>query len=273
MTTQYITVNGIQTAYRLYGVRGAEPPLFLMQHFTGTMDNWDPLVIEGLARHRQVVVFDNAGVGASHGITPSNVPEMAQHALSVIEALGLGQVDLLGFSLGSFLAQEIAANLPKSVRRMVLVGGCPQGQGAGDFRKVISEIGGKTPGEILLHLFFTPTANSQQRGKAFLQRLKLRDEAGPNPPSQTFTAQYLAIESWCGQRDAGYALLKRIKQPVLVVQGSNDTMFPTEQSIRLFQHLPNAQLSLYPDAGHASLFQYPSLFVEQVDTFLRKELA
>lgn len=273
MTTQYITVNGIKTAYRLVGERGAEPPLFLMQHFTGSMDNWDPLVVEGLAKQRQVILFDNAGVGASDGITPSNVSEMAQQALSVVEALNLGQVDLLGFSLGSFLAQEIAANQPQAVRRMVLTGGCPSGQGAGDFRKVISEIGGKTPAEILLHLFFTPTANSQQRGKAFLQRLKFRDEAGPNPPSQVFTAQYLAIETWCEQRDPGFSLLKRIKHPVLVVQGSNDTMFPTEQSVRLFQHLPNAQLSLYPDAGHASLFQYPSLFVEQVDTFLRKEFA
>ncbi|NYE59484.1 pimeloyl-ACP methyl ester carboxylesterase [Duganella sp. 1224] len=273
MTTHTITVNGIATAYRQVGERGAEPPLVLMQHFTGTMDNWDPLVIDGLARQRQVIVFDNAGVGASHGVTPSNVPEMAQHAVALIEALGLGQVDLLGFSLGSFLAQEIAANQPQTVRRVVLAGGCPSGQGSADFRKVISEIGGKTPAEILLHLFFTPSANSQRRGKAFLERLTFRDEAGPNPPSQVFTAQYLAIETWCERRDPGFSLLKRIKQPVLVVQGSHDTMFPTEQSVRLFQHLPHAQLSLYPDAGHGSLFQYPSLFVEQVDTFLRKELA
>lgn len=270
--TQTIEVAGIRTAYRRLGPAHGIP-LLLMQHFTGTMDNWDPRVTEGLAAQQPIILFDNAGVGASGGTTPDNVEAMTAHTLAFVDALGLTKVDLLGFSLGSFIAQEIAVQRPQLVRNIVLAGGCPSGQGAGTFRDVIAAIAGKTPPEILLQLFFTPTAHSQQQGRAFLQRLVWRDERGGNSPEQVFTAQYRAIESWCESPDPEFARLRAIRHPVLVVQGSNDTMFPTAQSVLLFQHLQDAQLSLYPDSGHGSLFQHAALFVEQVNYFLRTHAA
>lgn len=266
--TQYVDVGGIRTAYRRLGPDGGVP-LLLLQHFTGTMDNWDPVVTTGLAAHRPVILFDNAGVGASGGTTPDTVAAMTAHTLAFIDALGLARLDLLGFSLGSFIAQEIAAQQPALVRNLVLAGGCPSGQGAQTFRDVVAAIGGKTPAAILLQLFFTPSAASQDQGRAFLGRLDWRDEHGGNPPEQVFRAQYRAIEAWCESPDPGFARLRAIGQPVLVTQGSNDTMFPTAQSVLLFMHLADAQLSLYPDSGHGSLFQHAPLFVEQVDTFLR----
>lgn len=266
--TQYVDVAGIRTAWRRLGPAGGTP-LVLLQHFTGTMDNWDPRVTEGLAAQQPVILFDNAGVGASGGTTPPTVEAMTAHALGFIEALGLARVDLLGFSLGSFIAQQLAVLHPALVRNVVLAGGCPSGQGADSFRNVIAAIAGKPPADTILQLFFTPSGASQARGRAFLGRLQFRDEHGGNPPGQVFDAQYRAIETWCEMPDPYFARLRAIRQPVLVVQGSNDTMFPTPQSVLLFAHLADAQLSLYPDAGHGSLFQHASLFVEQVNFFLR----
>lgn len=266
--TQYVDVGGIRTAFRRLGPDDGIP-LVLLQHFTGTMDNWDPRVTDALATRRPVILFDNAGVGASGGPTPDSVAAMTTHALAFLDALGLAQVDLLGFSLGSFIAQEIAVRRPALARNLILAGGCPSGHGAGTFRAVVAAVAGKTPAATLLQLFFTPTAASQRAGNAFLERLAWRDEHGGNPPAQVFAAQYRAIEAWCETPDPGGARLQAIAQPVLVVQGSADTMFPPAQSVALFAGLPDAQLSLYPDAGHGSLFQHADLFVEQADYFLR----
>ncbi|NVM77710.1 pimeloyl-ACP methyl ester carboxylesterase [Duganella sp. SG902] len=264
--TKYIAVNGIRTAYRRLG-RNQGTPLVLLQHFTGTMDNWDPAVVQPLAAQRPVILLDNAGVGASHGQTPDNVEQMTAHVIAFIEALEFKQVDLLGFSLGSFIAQQIAQRRPELLRKIILVGGCPPGQGSSTFHKVISDVADKSGADVLLHLFFTPTEASQALGRAFVQHLSFDGERGPNPPQQVFTAQYKAIAAWC---DAPFdvAALRGIQHPALVVQGSSDTMFPTPQSVRLFEGMPNAQLSLYPDSGHASLFQYPALFTEQANYFL-----
>lgn len=266
--TQYVDVAGIRTAWRRLGPADGTP-LLLLQHFTGTMDNWDPRVTEGLAAQQPVILFDNAGVGASGGTTPDSVDAMTAHTLAFIEALGFARVDLLGFSLGSFIAQQLAGQHPDRVRNVVLAGGCPSGQGAGSFRDVVAAIAGKGPAETLLQLFFTPTDASQANGRAFLGRLHFRDEHGGNPPRQVFAAQYRAIEAWCESPDPGFSRLHAFRQPALVVQGSDDTMFPTPQSVLLCRHLVDGQLSLYPDAGHGSLFQHADLFVEQANTFLR----
>lgn len=264
--TEYIDVNGIRTAYRRLGT-GDGVPLLMLQHFTGTMDNWDPAVVQALAARRPLILLDNAGVGASHGETPDSVEAMTEHVLAFADALALKRIDVLGFSLGSFIAQLMARRRPALLRRIILVGGCPPGQGAASFRKVIADIAGKSPGEILLQLFFTPSPASQALGAAFLGRLAFRDERGPNPQEQVFAAQYRAIVAWC-ESPFDAAALAGIGHPVMVVQGSDDTMFPTSQSVCLFETLPAAQLSLYPDAGHASLFQYPALFAEQAIYFL-----
>ncbi|MRW91471.1 alpha/beta fold hydrolase [Duganella sp. FT80W] len=264
--TEYVDVSGVRTAYRRLG-RAEGTPLLLLQHFTGTMDNWDPAVVDALAARRPVILLDNAGVGASHGATPDNVDAMSAHVIAFIEALKLPQLDVLGFSLGSFIAQQIAQRRPELLRKIILVGGCPPGQGAATFHQVIAAVADKSGADVLLQLFFTPTAASQALGMEFVQRLRFGDERGPNPPQQVFNAQYQAIADWC-EAPFDAAALRTIRNPVLVVQGSNDTMFPTPQSVLLFDSLPNAQLSLYPDSGHASLFQYPALFAEQANYFL-----
>ncbi|RZT10209.1 Pimeloyl-ACP methyl ester carboxylesterase [Duganella sp. CF402] len=265
-TTNYIDVNGIRTAYRRRG-RADGPPLLLLQHFTGTMDNWDPAVVQALAAERPLILLDNAGVGASHGQTPDNVDAMTAHVIAFVTALDLQQVDLLGFSLGSFIAQQMAQRRPELLRKVIMVGGCPPGQGAATFHQVIAGVADKSGADVLLQLFFTPSVASQALGQAFVQRLSFSGEHGPNPSEQVFAAQYQAIVAWC-ESAFDDAALRAIPHPVLVVQGSNDTMFPTPQSVRLFESLSNAQLSLYPDSGHASLFQYPALFASQVNYFL-----
>lgn len=264
--TEYIDVDGIRTAYRRLGPADGIP-LLLLQHFTGTMDNWDPAVVQALAARRPVILIDNAGVGASDGATPDKVDAMTAHVIAFIEAMALPRIDVLGFSLGSFIAQQLAQRRPELLRKVILVGGCPPGQGAASFRKVIADIAGKSAADILLQLFFTASQASRALGAEFIGRLSFRDERGPNPPEQVFGAQYQAIVTWCESAfDA--TTLAGISHPVLVVQGSHDTMFPTSQSVSLFETLPNAQLSLYPDSGHASLFQYPALFAEQANFFL-----
>jgi pimeloyl-ACP methyl ester carboxylesterase len=269
--TQYIDVNGVPFAYRTFGKADGLPVIFL-QHFTGTMDNWDPLVTNGLAANHRIMLFDNAGVGNSGGQTPTTVAQMTRDAYDFIQALGFEQVDLLGFSLGNFIAQQLVLDHPKLARRLILAGGTPVGQGADEFKYVTSNLGGKSPKDILLYLFFETSASSQQQGEAFVQRLQTRvvDRDRPSTP-QVFQAQYQAIVDWCNQQDPEFARLAQIKQPALVVQGSNDTMFPTRESVLLFEKLPNAQLSLYPDSSHGSLFQHARLFVEQVSYFLRAE--
>ncbi|MBO2011579.1 alpha/beta fold hydrolase [Hymenobacter negativus] len=269
--TQYIPVNGVQFAYRTFGKADGLPLIFL-QHFTGTMDNWDPLVTNGLAETHRIVLFDNVGVGNTSGETPTTVAQMTRDAYDFIQALGFERVDVLGFSLGNFIAQQLILDHPTLVRRVILAGGAPVGQGADEFKFVTSNLGGKSPKDILLYLFFAATPSSQQQGEAFIQRLQSRVVDHDIPSTvQVFQAQYRAIVDWCNIPDPEFTRLAQITQPALVVQGSNDTMFPTSQSVLLFQHLPNAQLSLYPDSSHGSLFQHARLFAEQVRYFLQAE--
>lgn len=269
--TQYINVQGVPFAYRTFG-RPDGIPLIFLQHFTGTMDNWDPLITNGLAETHRIVLFDNAGVSNSGGQTPTTVAQMTRDAYAFIQALGFDKVDLLGFSLGNFIAQQMILDHPTLVRRVILAGGSPVGQGADEFKYVTSNLAGKSQKDILLYLFFAATPSSQQQGEAFIQRLQRRtvDRDTPSTP-QVFQAQYQAIVDWGNIQDPDFARLAAIKQPALVVQGNHDTMFPTHSSVLLFEKLPNAQLSLYPDSSHGSLFQHARLFAEQVRYFLQAE--
>jgi len=270
--TRFIDANGIRYAYRSFGKESGVPLVFL-QHFRGTMDNWDPAVVNGLAKDRPVVLFDNAGIARSGGETPDNIAEMARDALAVIQALGLRQIDLLGFSIGGFVAQQVTLDRPDLVRRVILAGTGPQGgEGMDTFSPEVQAVATqeKAKPEDLLFLFFAPTETSQAAGRAFLGRLGARKE-DREPPSndQVRRAQLVAIQAWGTPQGERYARLREIKQPVLVVNGNNDIMVPTVNSFILSQHLPNAQLILYPDSGHGSLFQYPALFVEHASLFLR----
>lgn len=267
--TQFISVNGINYAYRTFG-KPSEVPLIFLQHFTGTMDNWDPMVTNGMAQTRRIIIFNNTGVSSSEGQTPDTVSQMAKDAVAFILALGYQKVDLLAYSLGGFIGQQIIADQPELVRKMILVGTGPKG-GAGidDFRRFLLEARKREGAERYLFMFFEKSETSRSLGFSVLKRLQERTENRDAPSSdQTIEAQTKAIERWGLMQDTDFSFLQNIKQPVMIVNGSNDGMFPTINSYNLFEHLPNAQLNLYPDSAHGSLFQYPELFVTQASYFL-----
>jgi pimeloyl-ACP methyl ester carboxylesterase len=266
--TEFIDAAGIRFAYRRLGPRHGTP-LLLLQHFTGTMDSWDPAVVNRLAQCRPVIVFDNTGVGMSSGTTPDNVHQMSTEAELFIGALHLDQVDLLGYSLGGFVAQILAAGRPGLVRKLVLVATAPQG-GEEHLLAVLAEARShKDAPDPRLPLFFTSSEASRAAGLAFLQRASIRTaDRDPESGNAVSDPQAKALIGWCATRDPQHGVLKAIHQPVLVVSGIKDTMLPVENAYVLSRHLDNAQLIVYPDSGHGVLFQYPELFVSHVQLFL-----
>jgi pimeloyl-ACP methyl ester carboxylesterase len=266
--TRFVEANGIRYAYRRFGSESGTPLVFL-QHFRGGLDHWDPIVTDGLAQGRPVILFNNAGVASSSGETPDTVDAMGDHVAAFVNALGLPQVDVLGFSIGGYVAQSFVLRHAHLVRRLVLAGTGPRnGEPRTDPR--ISEIAGNPVPvcEDFLFLFFSPSDAGRAAGRAFWERRHLRKDADPPSSVQTMKAQRAATMEWLQPRGERYADLKTIKQPTLVVNGSNDIMIPTINSFMLSQHIPNAQLIVYPDSGHGSHFQYPELFVSHTKLFL-----
>ncbi len=275
--TQFVEANGIRFAYRRFGRTGGVP-LLLNMHFTGTMDHWDPLVTDGLARQQEVILFNNAGIASSSGEVPTTIAGMAANAAAFVRALGLAQVDVLGFSLGGLVAQELALAEPALVRRLILVGTGPRsGEGMSSLTPEAQQIFGATyeePDHLWLGVFFTPSEASQAAGRAFLQRFRLRNEGrDPEANDKVAPAQLAALAEWGAPRENPYAYLQRIAQPTLVVNGDSDVIIYTSNSSILQRHLPDARLSLYPDANHGSQYQYPERFVEDVNRFLGEAAA
>ncbi len=273
--TQYVNVAGTRIAYRTLGTDAGEPPLVLFQHFTGTMDDWDPEVVEGLARHRRVYAFDNPGLGASEGVTPDSIEGMSQVALGLVDALNLGKVDLLGFSLGGAVAQQVLFDRPAGVRKAVLAGTAPKGAFGGEQLPAVLADAFQRAAQERSHpkafLFFTDTPAGRLAANEFIGRIN-KHTVDPDPPATEATtrAQLNAVTKWsAAPRDP--AALAAITQPVLVVNGGHDAMVPTAGSHELYQHIPRAQLILYPDSGHGALFQYHDAFVNEVDLFLRSK--
>ena len=266
--TRYIEGSGIRFAYRRLG-RSTGTPLVLLQHFSGNIDAWDPAVVNVLAADRPVIAFDNAGVGRSTGQTPDNVAAMARDAVTFINLLGLHEVDLLGFSLGGCVAQQIAAEHGGLVRKLILVGTAPKG-GEEHLLAVLKDAFSQTEApDPRLPLFFTKSSASQSAGLAFLKRATVRKEDRDTDNGSTVTdPQAKALVTWCATPDPEHAILRAIRQPVLVVSGSHDTMLPADNAYAMFKALSNAQLALYPDSGHGALFQYHELFVSHVRSFL-----
>ena len=267
--TLYVDGGGIRFAYRQLGPKSGTP-LVLLQHFSGNIDAWDPAVVNALASDRPVIVFDNTGVGRSTGQTPDNVEAMARDTVTFIMALGLTKVDLLGFSLGGFVAQLIASQHGDLVRKVILVGTAPRGGEEHLMAVLQAAFSNTTAPDPRLPLFFTPSTASQSAGLAFLRRAKARTEDRDLDRGDAVTGpQAKALITWCATPDPEETILRAIHQPALIVSGSNDTMLPANNAYAMFKGMTNAQLVLYPDSGHGALFQHHELFVSAVRSFLQ----
>ncbi|RAZ91149.1 alpha/beta hydrolase [Mesorhizobium hawassense] len=266
--TRYIEGGGIRFAYRRLGP-STGTPLVLLQHFSGNIDAWDSAVVNTLTVDRPVIAFNNAGVGRSTGQTPDNIAAMARDAVAFIELLGLSEVDLLGFSLGGCVAQQIAAEHGRLVRKLILVGTAPKG-GEEHLLTVLQDAFSQTDApDPRLPLFFTKSSASQSAGLAFLKRAKMRQEDRDTDNGGAVTdPQAKALITWCATPDPDHATLRAIRQPALVVSGSHDSMLPADNAYAMFKALSSAQMILYPDSGHGALFQHHELFVSHVRTFL-----
>src|SRR3954471_1894325 len=270
-----VEVGDISFTYRRFGDAQTDAlPLVMLQHFRGNLDSWDPLLVDGLARDREVVLVNNRGVAGSTGAVPENVTDMAHDAIAFIDALDLERIDLLGFSPGGAVAQELVLLRPRRVRRLVLAGTAPQG-GPDLHRWSENVYALATPdeptGDDLLSLFFAGSEQSRAKGMESLGRLYQREVDRDEPTDlATRDAQLAAITAWGIPDESKLNRLAGITQSTFVANGDNDTMMHTQNSHLLAEQLPNAQLRIYPDAGHGFLDQYPELFADEVHAFLER---
>jgi pimeloyl-ACP methyl ester carboxylesterase len=267
--TRRLSAGGVEFACRQLGP-GTGVPVVFLTHLAAVLDNWDPRVVDGIAARHRVITFDNLGVGASGGSTPTTIEEMVRDAVTFIRALGFDQVDLFGFSMGGMIAQVIAQQQPQLVRKMIIAGTGPAG---GEGIENVTRISYLDTARGLLtrrdpkeFLFFTRTPNGRAAAKEFLVRLEeRRDDRDTAISVGSFRAQLKAIHRWGQQTPADLA---SIHQPVLVMNGESDKMVPTKNTVDLDRRLPNSRLVLYPDAGHGGVFQFHADFVKRALEFL-----
>jgi pimeloyl-ACP methyl ester carboxylesterase len=270
--TRFVDVGGARFAYRRFG-NPIGTPIVLLQHFMGNLDNYDPAITDELAMGREVILTDNAGVGLSTGTAPETVAGMARDAASLIDALGLERVDLFGFSMGGFVAQQVAVERPELVRRLLLVGtGSRGGDGMGQLDPDVAPLFGNVydPQDLMwLPIFFSPSDASQAAGRSFLERIRGRAEDRDIPVSQATVAAHLAAaHEWGAAAPGSFDYLEEIRHPTLVVNGSNDIVVATLNSYILQQNLPNAELILFPDSNHGSHFQFAQQFNRYATDFV-----
>jgi pimeloyl-ACP methyl ester carboxylesterase len=268
-----VEIDAATLVYRRFGDSQSDaPPLVCLQHFRGNLDNWDPALVDRLATDREVVLLDNRGVGASTGVVPDNVDDMARDVLRFIDALGLEQVDLLGFSLGGCVAQEVALARPRLIRRIVLAGTAPQG--APRIHRWSDDVYALAGQDVLdpnrfISLFFSGSQESRAKAMQFLGRISARTVDHDEPTDLAARdAQLAALTRWGIPDPSKLARLAAITHPTFVANGDTDLMMITQNSHLLADHLPNAQLRIYADAGHGFLDQYPEQFADHVRAFL-----
>jgi pimeloyl-ACP methyl ester carboxylesterase len=261
-------VNHVRFAYRRWGKPGGVPLVFL-NYFSGNLDDWDPLVTDGFAADHDVILFNNAGVGLSGGETPSTVSEMTRHALAFCDALGLKEFNVVGFSLGGMIAQQLALDQPNRLKRILLLGTGPRGGEGMTFTELSAEERAD-PDRFILGAFFSPTDASQAAGRAYLKRLAARTHDRDQPVSKrTAEAQLRAIREWGMVPSSNrYPALQNIKHPTLIVHGTKDIVVQPINAFILAEHLPNAQLIMYPDSSHGAQYQHAELFLKHAKLFL-----
>lgn len=268
--TQVVSTDGVDYAYRELGQLNGGTPVILLAHLAAVLDNWDPRVVDGLSAKHHVIAFDNRGVGSSTGSAAHSIEQMADDATTFIKAKGFQKVDLLGFSMGGMIAQEIVLKEPQLVRKLILAGTGPAGgpgissvAGVANYDLLRAIFSGQDPKQFL---FFTRTPNGIAAGKAFLQRLEERSENRDRAINfGAYMAQLRALKAW-GEKPA--VDLSVIKQPALVANGDHDRMVPSSNTYDLAKRLPNSELVIYPDAGHGGVFQYHEDFVSKALAFL-----
>jgi pimeloyl-ACP methyl ester carboxylesterase len=266
--TQFVESNGIRYAYRRFGKPGG-PPLLFLEYFNSNLDGWDPAVTNGLAADHEVILFDNAGVGASGGKTPNTVLEMTRDCVAFCSALGLKAIHVVGFSLGGMIAQQLSLDHPQLVERLILMGTGPRGGEGMTFTELSAEEQAD-PVAFLLGAFFSPSQTSQVAGREYMKRLNSRTNDRDLPVSRNSAeAQLAAIREWGTVPATGrYSTLENITRPTLIVHGNKDVVVSPINALILAEQLPNAQLIVYSDSSHGAHYQHAKLFLEHVKLFL-----
>ena len=269
--TQFITAGETNFAYRVLGNKGGVP-LVMISALGNSMDDWDPALTNGLARLRKVIIFDIQGVSLSSGKTPETIADMAKGVVTFIKTLGYSKVDLMGFSMGSFISQQILLTEPALINKAILTGTGPKGaEGLSNLPNLLATYGGLSQEEFLLKFAFTSSPASIEAGKLSYQRIQKRTVNRDTPATpESATAQVKAVLGWAQPNPGALNELKNITQPVLIAQGESDLPVPVSNAINMSKNIPNAQLIVYPDAGHAAVFQFPDKFVQSALVFLGK---
>ena len=270
--TQFVEVDGARFAYRRWGnTASSQPPLLCLQHFRGGMDHWDPLMTDGLAQGREVILYNGRGIASSGGQPRTRIEDMADDAAAAMRKLGLQQIDVLGFSLGGFQALDLTWRHPTLVRKLMLLGTGPRGGNPEIEPQVLTTAPRPVPiFEDFLYLFFGRSAQAEQAAREFWQRRHQRVDQDPPSSLQVAKAQIEANMLYLPRlsEDDPFSYLRNIRQPTFILNGVNDVMVPTVNSFYMARNLPNAQLFIYPDSGHAAQFQYPQRFLRHAIGFL-----
>jgi pimeloyl-ACP methyl ester carboxylesterase len=270
-TTQFITVGKSNIAYRVLGNKPGTP-LVLISALGNSMDDWDPAVTNGLAQRYKVIIFDIEGVGSSSGSTPNNIPDMASGVVNFVHALGYTKVNVLGFSMGSFVTEQIALTSPGLVNKIILTGTGPKGaEGLSNLPNILATTVGLTPEQVFLASFFAASDSSRAAGKLSFERIQKHVDGRDAPVSQeSLVAGLTAVLGWAQPNPDALNELKKINKPVFIAQGEKDFLVPVVNATNMANSIPGAKLIVYKDAAHGAIYQYHDQFVQSVFEFLNK---